>query len=190
MVDSGFLPGCFPVIPRELHLSSLVWRRLFLSPPQSCVVYSWSRETSVILTVPWQVPHANRQLPSKHTRSSSSRLVTGTLALTPHPRFLVLWPALPPVGTTFLHLPASPHSHAADTEPVVPVCAVMPSWLEQEDWRLGDAKEGLTAELQVVSTCWGVNTSLPLWVGIGLGWTQLEKAARTSPPLGYEWDFL
>lgn len=52
--------------PRELHLSDLVWLRLFLSPPQGCVVCSWSRETSVILTEPWQMPHSNKQHPFKH----------------------------------------------------------------------------------------------------------------------------
>lgn len=189
MVASGFPTHCLPTILPESHLSSLVWLRLFLSPPQGCVVCSWSRETSVILTEPRQMPHSNKQHPCKYSHSSDS-FVTATLAQTLHPHL----PALPPAGDSWLHLPASPCSHTAGTGPTVPVSAVKPSRLEQESLSLGDAKKGLSAELQVVSTCCAVSTSPPLWLGTGLEWLILSimgKAHRTaSPPLGYERVFL
>lgn len=40
MVDSELLRDCLLIIPGELHLSDLVWLRLFLSPPQGGVVCS------------------------------------------------------------------------------------------------------------------------------------------------------
>lgn len=173
---SGFPTHCLPTILPESHLSSLVWLRLFLSPPQGCVVCSWSRETSVILTEPRQMPHSNKQHPCKYSHSSDS-FVTATLAQTLHPHL----PALPPAGDSWLHLPASPCSHTAGTGPTVPVSAVKPSRLEQESLSLGDAKKGLSAELQVVSTCCAVSTSPPLWLGTGLEWL-----IDLSPPSAHE----
>ena len=111
------------------------------------------------------VPGAERHLSSSlsldrcHIQISSTRLTLTqqqqlchcTLAQTLHPHL----PAFPPTGDAFLLLPRCRYRTR------VPLCAVMPNRLEQEDLHPGDVKKALTAELRVVSTCWAVNTFLP-----------------------------
>lgn len=96
------------------------------------------------------MPHSNKQHPLKHSHSSSSHVIA-TLAQTLPPRLL----AFPPAGDAFLLLPRCRYRTR------LPLCAVMPNRLEQEDLHPGDVKKALTAELRVVSTCWAVNTFLP-----------------------------
>ena len=163
------------MVLRESHVSSLIWLSLSVSPPQGYAVCSWSRETSVILTEPWQMPHSNKQHPLKHSDS--------------HPG-LDTAPSFTCPSSCWGGLPAAPTLQLQDQG--TSVCCDA-----QQTWARGFAprrcEEGSHHRIVGVGTCRAVNTFLPFQVGTSLRWPILSimgKAHRTSPPLGYEWVFL
>lgn len=146
----------------------------FLSPPQGCVVCSWSRETSVILTEPWQMPHSKNQHRFEHRQQwwQHCHCQAGS-----HTAIL----AASSQGT---NLPASSGSCNARTDPTTPSWAGMPSRLESNDANSWDAKESLPVGLQAVVPA-GWHAPPVLWAETGLeGWSWAQWAiAGTVLPL-------
>ena len=169
------------MILRESHVSSLIWLSLSVSPPQGCDVCSWSRETSVILTEPWQMPHSNKQHPfNTHTAAAAMSLHPGSDTA---PSFTCL-------SSYWGCLPAAPTLQVQDQG--TSVCRDA-----QQTWARGFAprrcEEGSHCRNAGCKHLLGSEHISAFQVGTSLGWLILSimgKTHRTPPPLGYEWVFL